>query len=788
MRKTSTLCKTTLCLVLSTVGLLCTVGCKEQTLKTSPTGVSIKTDPCRLDVLFYGEDIVRVVKSPLTGKADLAESFSVVARPRKVAFSVDNPSEKVVVLSTSALKVEVDLATGGVEFKKADGTPLTSEVPSSMTLAAGESDGPVAQAFCVDAEEPLYGLGQHKGQGIDWHGKSLHLENVNTEVAIPIVNSPKGYAIFWDNYSPTEFASKDTEWSMTSTKGNEVGYYFMYGGTPEGVIGKIRTLTGHVPMNSLWTFGFMQSKERYASAEELVGVLEKYRELQVPIDVVIQDWQYWGEEDREKGHYLWNAVQFLNPKYPDPKGMMEKIHSMGAHSLISVWPSFGKQTDIFAALQKENLLLDIETFPPGNGVKVYDVWNPRAREIYWNYMKDNIWDAGLDGWWLDATEPEHHKVKPEDYDMKTSGGTFAQVRNSFPIYSVGGVYDGQRSVSDEKRVNILTRSASTGQQRYGSHVWSGDLESSWKVLHEQVSAALGLSLSGIPYWNSDIGGFFSAGTYPKGTSDPEYRKLYVRWNQFGAFCSMMRSHGTNIPREIWRFGRPGDKDFDAVLKSINLRYRLLPYTYSTAWDVTSNDGTLMRALMMDYPTDPKSLSEDGEFLFGHSILVCPVFREDDKVDIYLPEGKWVNFWDGSSIKGGVSFSRTAPFDEIPLYVKAGSIIPVGPSVQYTDEKPWDSLQIRVYPGADGSFTLYEDSGEGYGYEKGEYSTIDFKWDDAASTLTISPRKGTYPGALHTRDFRVVAVRENSATGLDNISCDYKVEYDGKGEVKVKLQK
>jgi alpha-D-xyloside xylohydrolase len=624
----------------------------------------------------------------------------------------------------------------------------------------------------------------------------------NTDDYVPFFVSVKGYGLFWDNYSPTLFEDNPESTSFKSDVGDCIDYYFMYGGDADGVIAQMRDLTGQVPMFPLWTFGYFQSKERYKSQDELVDVVKKYRELGVPLDGIIQDWQYWGN------NYLWNAMEFLNAEFYNPQKMVDDVHGLHAHMLISIWNSFGPMTKQYRELEKIGALMDFETWPLSgsdkwpprmdypSGVRVYDAYNPEARDIYWRYLKKGIFSLGMDGWWLDSSEPDHLNFKPSDLDNKTYLGSFRRVRNAFPLMTVGGLYDHQRSVTSDKRVFILTRSGFAGQQRYGANTWSGDVVASWSALRNQISAGLNWSLSGLPYWNSDIGGFF-LWNFPQKLNDANYRELYARWIQFGAFCPMMRSHGTDAPREIYQFGKKGDKIYDAIEKSINLRYRLLPYIYSTSWDVTANQSTMMRALVMDFAEDKHALDINNQYMFGKSLLVCPVtdsmyskpgttfnvedYSEIKSHDVYLPKGTdWHDFWTGEVLKGGQAVVKETPIDIIPLYVKAGSILPIGPEVQYASEKKWDNLEIRVYPGADGQFVLYEDENDNYDYEKGMYSTITFMWDDTKQTLTINDRKGSFPGMLGKRKFRIVMVSTNNGVGMDTVKkCDKVVTYDGK---------
>ena len=574
----------------------------------------------------------------------------------------------------------------------------------------------------------------------------------------------------------------------------------MYGKNADGVIAQVRNLTGQAPMFPLWTYGYWQSKERYKSQEEVVDVVRKYRELGIPLDGIIQDWQYWGH------NYLWNAMDFQNPTFNNPQKMMEDVHAMNAHMAISIWSSFGPMTKPYRELDKKGMLFNfttwpqsgLESWPPNmeypSGVRVYDAYNPEARDIYWKYLNDGIFKLGMDAWWMDSTEPDHLDWKPEDMDTKTYLGSFRKVRNAYPLMTVGGVYDHQRAVTSDKRVFILTRSGFLGQQRYGANVWSGDVASTWESFRNQIPAGLNFSLCGMPHWNSDIGGFF-AGHYNKSWNDdsasknPLYQELYVRWLQFGTFNPMMRSHGTDVYREIYKFGKKGEPVYDAIEKMIGLRYSLLPYIYSTSWEVSNRQSSFMRALMMDFVDDRKVWDINDEYMFGKSILVAPIthaqytpeavvkvseeegwnrdgakktktdaavdFMETKPTNIYLPAGTlWYDFWTNEKHEGGKEITKETTLDVIPLYVKAGSIIPVGPQVQYATEKPWDHLELKVYAGANGNFILYEDEFDNYNYEKGAYTEIPISWNNASRKLTIGARKGAYEGMLKNRKFTV----------------------------------
>jgi len=802
--------------------LLFTIGGIAQTYQKTDLGIKANINSLDVELQFYGPSIVRVLKSPV-GTAFTKASLSVTKTPTITKFTV-NQQGAVVSLKSEKLKVDLNVKTGQLSFYSTKGEPLLSEKESGATFTdfndAGSKTYTVLQSFALDKDEDIYGLGQQQSGKLSHRNTKINMVQGNTDDYVPFFVSTKGYGLFWDNYSPTVFEDKPESTSFKSDVGDCIDYYVMFGGTIDGSIAGMRDLTGQAPMMPMWTFGYWQSKERYKSQNELVGVVKNYRDLGVPLDGIIQDWQYWGN------NYLWNAMEFLNTEFPNPKKMVDDIHNMNAHVIISIWSSFGPQTKQFREMQPKGMLLNfgtwpqsgLETWPPNreypSGVQPYDPYNPEARNIYWKYLQKGLFSVGIDGWWMDSSEPDHLDFKPTDFDIKTYLGSFRKVRNAFPLMTVGGVAEHQRAASSDKRVFILTRSAFAGQQRYGANTWSGDVNSSWQSLRNQIPAGLNFCMSAIPYWNTDIGGFFASAYnrgWSEGAKNPSFQELYVRWLQFGAFTPMMRSHGTDIPREIYNFGKKGEPIFDAIDKTIHLRYSLLPYIYSTAWTVTNSQSTLMRALVMDF-SDKKVRDMNNEYLFGKSILVAPIvnaqytpetvlranaetgwdkkdassdakkqtvnFTETKTAKVYLPAGTlWYDFWTNEPIKGGQEIVKATKIDEIPLYIKAGSILPIGPDVQYATEKKWDNLEIRLYPGANGTFTLYEDENDNYNYEKGAYSTIAFTWNDAKKTLTINDRKGTFNGMLAERKFKIVLVSSDKQAK--------EVIYQGK-KVSVKL--
>ncbi len=767
-----------------------------QSYQKTDSGIKTKINSVEVEVQFYSPSEVRIIKWP-EGTIFKKESLSVIKTPEKTAFNVKQKGDELL-LKSNALLTELNMKNGKISFKSLKGEPLLNEEKSGVNFTDfddnGEKTYSVSQSFVLEKDEAIYGFGQQQQGKMVQRDLKLHMVQGNTDDYIPFFVSAKGYGVFWDNYSPTLFSDSPESTTFKSDIGNCVDYYFMYGGNADGVIAHMRDLTGQAPMFPLWTYGYWQSRERYKSQDELVGVVKMYREIGVPIDGIIQDWQYWGN------NYLWNAMDFLNTEFYNPQKMVDDIHGMNAHMIISIWSSFGPMTKQYRDLEKIDALYNFKTWPesgvqkwPPNrdypsGVRVYDAFNPQARDIYWKYLNKGLFSLGIDGWWMDSTEPDNFDNKPST----TYLGSYKKVRNAYPLETVGGVYTHQREVSSDKRVFILTRSAFAGQQRYGANTWSGDVTASWDALRNQISAGLNFSLCAVPYWNSDIGGFF-LNHFRKKLDDAGYRELYTRWLEFGTFCPMMRSHGADAPREIYQFGQKGDTFYDAIDKYINLRYRLLPYIYSTSWDVTAHQSSMMRALMMDFVNDRQALDINDEYMFGKSLLVCPItapmyskdtgpdFSTVKSKELYLPKGTdWVDFWTGDKLAGGQSVKKETPIDVIPLYVKAGSILPFGPNVQYATQKKWDDMEIRVYPGADGKFTLYEDENDNYDYEKGVYSTITFSWNDSGQMLTIEDRQGSFPGMLKDRKFRIVLVGKNKGTGMEKAEePDKEISYTGK---------
>ena len=729
---------------------------------------------------FMTPSIVHVVKGQPT------KSLVVIAQPENVKVT-----KKGNATSSSQLTVKQD-AQGNLTFLTAKGKVLLREKSCDVKEAR--------QTFTLDKDEAIYGLGTIQNGKMNRRGEKKRMEQSNLEDFQNVLQSIKGWGIYWENYSPTLFEDNANGMTFDAEVGDGVDYYFMYGGSADGVIAQMRYLSGDVPMFPLWTYGFWQSKERYKSAKETESIVDQYRALNVPLDGIIQDWQYWGS------NYLWNAMDFLAEDFSNGKQMIQNVHSKHAHFMISIWASFGPMTQQFRELDAKGLLMPFETWPQSgishvwppvmkypSGVKVYDAFHPEARAIYWKYLK-TLYDYGTDAWWMDSTDPDFFNPKESDYAHKVYGGTWRSQRNAFPLETVRGIYQSQRKDYGQKRVFIMTRSSYAGQQHYGSNMWSGDVNSSWDMLRKQVPAGLSYSLTGNPNFNTDIGGFFCGSYNTRGGGsaprNPQFQELYVRWMQYGLFCPVFRSHGADAPREIWQFGKKGEPVYDAIEKQIRLRYRLIPYLYSTAWQVTSNNDSYMRPLFSDFAADKHVWNLNDEFMFGRSILAAPIvnpqyteekiirtdamtgwnrqnatdgsnngaidFTATKTATKYLPKGAtWYDFWTGKYYAGGQNVTLETTLDRVPMFVRAGSILPLGPEMQYVGEKAWDNLELRVYPGANGDFTLYEDEGDNYNYEKGQYATIAFHWNDKTRTLTIDERKGNYPGMLTKRQFTIV---------------------------------
>jgi alpha-D-xyloside xylohydrolase len=569
-----------------------------------------------------------------------------------------------------------------------------------------------------------------------------------------------------DNNPRISWKLKDNYTTFRSPNAKMLDYVVVYGPSADSVIRSYRNLTGNAPMFPLWAYGFWQCRERYTSGAHLVETVKQFRKRNLPMDVIVQDWQYWGNQG-------WGVPQFDEVNYPNPAGFIKEIHDLNARFNISIWSNPDKNSTIGKEYVAKNRFIP--------GTKWLDYFNPETRKDYWNTLNDNMFIHGVDSWWMDAVEPENDALRGE----RTHMGVGDFYRLTYPLFVSQAVYEGQRETTSDKRVCILTRSAFLGQQRYGVINWSGDIGGTWDAYKRQIVAGLNFTITGLPYWTTDIGGFFRPGSSQY--TDEKYHDLLIRWFQWSVFNPIFRMHGYQSETEPWKYGQAVE---DHMRTMLNLRYKMLPYIYSEAWQVTKNGSTMMRPLVMDFREDKDALGQPYAYMFGKSMLVTPITEAGvNEWNVYLPKSTgWFDLWTGKHYIGGQSINTAAPLDKIPVFVKAGSIIPLGPEVQYTGEKKWDNLEIRVYEGSDGVFTLYEDEGDNYNYEKGVYSTITFSWDDAKKILTIGKRIGSFAGMLAERKFNILCVSMNKPAGLQNkAKVDKEVSYTG-SEVIVNFSK
>jgi alpha-D-xyloside xylohydrolase len=904
-------------------------------------GVQLNYGKLNVKVQFYADDIVRVVKwlpGGTSGKASL-----VVIQTNVPNLKIDfQENAETIILGSGKITLQLSKSDGTIQYLTGDNQIILKEqgeaIITPVKIEHEDKAFSIQQNFKLTPAEGIYGLGQHQSGYMNYRGRTVKLVQANTEAVTPFLISTRGYGILWDNYSKTIFADDHEKTSLWSDVSDNIDYYFIYGKNMDDVIAGYRKLTGQAPMYGKWAYGYWQSKEHYANRDELLGIAQEYRERQIPIDGIVQDWNYWG------GNTNWSSMFFDEKTYPNPKEMIDILHQQNFHIMISIWTGLGPSSAIYQDMEQRGYLYS----PVGwAGFKYYDGYNPAANDLYWQYVNKGLFSKGIDGWWMDSTEPDIVNAltkESEEYEMKRVEnnhlGSFARYLNPYSLLVTESVYQHQREETDQKRVYILTRSTFAGQQRAAATTWSGDIGANWDVYKRQIPAGVNHSMSGIPYWTFDIGAFVIGayeGVFSNGGKDPAYQELYTRMFQLGAFCPIFRSHGSETPREIWEFG-----DFsDVLVKFDNLRYRLLPYIYSLAWQVTDNGYTIMRGLPMDFTSDKKTYAIDDQFMFGSAIMVCPVteymlhrppensilitpehFRTKDgkpgltaryysdaefktlcheqvesninlfwytgwpdfitspkfsmrwegrliptetgpyrfhmksfgpkrvfldgkqvtnnytsvesytvpmelqagkeydfafetansalgafraqlfwktpeifareKIveprektrSVYLPaDNQWVDFWTGQIFPGGQTIVADAPIDKIPLLVKSGSIVPLGPFIQYAAEKPADPIELRIYPGADGSFTLYEDENDNYNYEKGIHATIAFHWDDANRRLTIDDRKGSFPGMLKKRSFNIVIVGKDHGTGVETTgNPDKVILYQGERQI------
>lgn len=899
-------------------------SCSSNTPKfeETPDGILFLKNDIKTEIHFLNENIVRVLKIDQKNKT-LHSSLMVRNTSWPAVELTRSEDAKKIKLNTNRLTVYIDKADGRLTFMKPNGEIYLAETDFSSKPIEyqGDSGYSVQQDFGFSDNEALYGLGQHQDGYMNYRGKTVVLLQSNCNAVNPFLVSTRHYGLLWDNYSKTIFTDNEQESSIRSDIGNGIDYYFIGGQSIDEAIAGYRTLTGQAPMYGKWAFGFWQSKEHYDTQHEIDSVATRYRQLKMPIDNIVQDWDYWN------GPSNWSGMFFDSTLFPSPDALISHLHKMNYHLMISIWPALGPNTPIYKDMLEKGYLFE----PIGwAGFRYYDAFNPEANQLYWKYLKSGLYDKGIDAWWIDSTEPDIINALEKDsheFEMKKVGrnhlGSWARYINAFSLSMTDAVYQNIRAENPQKRVYILTRSTFGGQQRNGATTWSGDIGASWDIYRRQISAGINHSMSGLPYWTFDIGAFVLGsygGTFSEKKKTAAYEELYTRMFQFGAFCPIFRSHGSDVPRETFSMTCYQD----VLLKYTDLRYRLLPYIYSLSSQVTRQGSTIMRGLAMDYGTDPQGYTIDDQFLFGPSMMICPVtdyfYNEPPKASVmvptaclstsegkpglnaryfsdksfsnltrettdslidlywytgrpdyatdsmysviwsgkltplqtgrhqfhlktfdqyqvlidgkelatsfsgsekylipieleagktydfevrlsnnqtgaarmnlfwktpdmiasegqpvkkekvrpvYLPQGcSWFDFWTGKTYQGGQTILAEAPIETLPIFVPAGSVIPMGPRLQYSTEKEPDPLEIRIYPGKDGSFELYEDENDNYNYEQGMYATIGFEWQDATRTLTIGQRQGKFPGMLSTRQFDIVVVDTQNGRGSE----------------------
>ena len=587
--------------------------------------------------------------------------------------------------------------------------------------------------------------------------------------------------------APLETPEQESRLTFWSEFEPQADYYFIAGGNYDGVIKGYRQLTGKAPIMPKWALGFWQSRERYSTQEELVSTLAEFRRRHIPIDNIVQDWHYWPEDQ-------WGSHEFEASRYPDPEKMLDDVHAMHGRFMISVWPKFYTNTEHYKELKEAGFAY---THAEDDGLvdwlghkqSFYDAYAPNGRKMFWRQMDESLYSKfgkKIDAWWMDASEPNLRDCLPMDYFKwlltPNALGSSTEYLNAYALVNAQAIYEGQRSVDPDKRVFLLTRNGFSGLQRYSTASWSGDIGTSWTDMRMQMAAGLGYSMSGIPFWGMDIGGFSVMGKFQNPANAPEWQELQTRWHQFGAFVPLFRTHGQWPQRELWNIAPEGSPAYNSILWYMQLRYRIMPYLYSLAASVHFDDATIMRGLVMDYPDDPEVRDLSDQWMLGPALMVCPVYEYGARSrSVYLPEGGWYDFYTGEYYAGGRRITVEAPYERIPLFVREGSILPYGDAMEWTDEKPAEHITFLVYAGKDASFNFYEDDGLTYDYEKGEYSSFEIRWNDEARIFNLESRKGSFPGMINSRTFCICVVDPENPKPFDpeqmtgNALC---INYDG----------
>ncbi len=793
----------------------------------------------RLRIRFVSPEIVRV--SFVEGDAFIDPESAIVTSTASYSDVAVVDEGGSVVISSSELKVRVSTQSGAVCFMDADGNVLqqeperggkslvrkevfrnvydhTKEIKTGQNIDGARAEGEAVDRvfdrhafeakleFTFAADEALFGLGSHEEGYGNLRGKSQQLYQQNMKMVVPCIVSSKGYGLLWDCSSTMVFHDDAYGSYWWGECVDQVDYYFIGGGNASAVAKNYYALTGAPPMLPRWAFGYVQSKERYVNAEEIVGIAREYRRRNIPLDIMVLDWKSWPDGPQ------WGQKNFDPARFPNPEAFIDELHEMGVKLMVSIWPIMSGECPNQIELRERGLMFGNQS--------TYNAFEPEAREIYWRQAEEGYFSRGVDAWWCDCTEPFeadwNGTVKPEPH-VRLKINTDQAKRyidegktNAFSLHHSQGIYEGQRKTTNDKRVLNLTRSSYAGQHRYSTVSWNGDICATWEVYRRSIPEGVNFCATGEPYWTLDIGGFFLrndptmwfwSGDYEEGCrglgtregpeplendfgcKDLGFWELYTRWLQYGCFLPMFRSHGTDAAREIWRFGDEGDRFYDVIAKYIRLRMQLLPYIYSVAAGIADAGLALLRPVAMVYPQDAATFDLTDQYFFGPGLMVCPVVepmyyeRESRPLEgvpesrsVYLPEGcGWYDFWTGDYFDGGQTTQASAPLETTPLFVPAGTIIPMGPVRQYAGEQADTTLDIYVYTGADATFVWYEDAGDGYAYENGECARVALEWNEAEQKLSISERVGVFKGMVQERTLKVEFI---SIAGIKNIEIEY----------------
>jgi alpha-D-xyloside xylohydrolase len=796
-----------------------------------PDGLLIQTSAGRIKLTPYSERIVRV---RYTRRPEFSRKKSLIVETPapEMEYSVSE-AEDHLHFCTAEISILVNKETAALTYQDKTGRLLTKEPDcggktlvdtevvrpvfdeSTQIRASVGPDGLHARAegyretidrhayeakleFQWAEGEALYGLGSHEEGMFNLRGQRQLLYQHNMKVVVPVLVSTRGYGILFDSGALMRFHDDREGSFLWSEVVTELDYYFVLGPEFDQIVRGIRQLTGRAPLLPKWAYGYWQSKERYRTQDELIAIVDEYRQRGLPLDCIVLDWHSWPNG-------LWGQKSLDPERFPDPTSMVADLHKRNARLMVSVWPNMASGGDNWKEMKTCGYLLGDHS--------TYDAFRPEARRLYWEQAERGLFSHGIDAWWCDCTEPfqadwqgakapwpsERMRICTEEAKKYLD----PEFVNLYSLVHSQGIYSGQRSATSEKRVVNLTRSGYAGQHRYGTITWSGDITATWDTYRKQIPSGLSFCVTGSPYWTLDIGAYFVKGRpdlwfwkgdYDAGMDDLGFRELYVRWFQYGTFLPIFRSHGTDIDREVWRFGEPGGLFYEALVKFLRLRYRMLPYIYSLAGMVTHQGYTLLRALPFDFRDDPQTYEVEDQFMFGPALMACPVTEPmyyaagseplanaEKARRVYLPAGSdWYDFWTGELYAGGQTITAPAPLDTMPLYVRAGSILPMGPNIQYVDDKPNAPLELRVYPGEDAFFQLYEDEGDNYNYEQGAFTQIPLWWQDKQRRLVIEGRRGTYPGMREHQEFIVKIVPGNTQHPTrELVEAPVKIAYDGK---------